>query len=65
MPEFARDAAILFDPYKPNELASLLAHYIDNQPEMERLGRLALQQSETFSWKLSAEKTWQVVLNLK
>ncbi|BCB96291.1 hypothetical protein JZK55_12130 [Dissulfurispira thermophila] len=64
MPEFASDAAIYFDPYNPRELADLLVRYIDNSEFLDKLGERAYEHSLGFNARISAQKTWNALLEL-
>lgn len=65
MPEFAGDAAVYFDPYKPEELCDLLLRYLDDSQWLKMMGQKALKQSRLYSWESAATKTFEAMLNLK
>ena len=61
MPEFAEDAAVYFDPESPDELAHCLHEYLDNPTKLREIGRSAVERSHRFSWKETAERTYEVL----
>lgn len=61
MPEFGGDAAIYFDPYNPNQLASALASLLDDAAAMERWGRLATERALVYQWPDAAKQTWDAL----
>lgn len=65
MPEFTGEAAVYFDPYKPEELCDLLLRYLDDSQWMKMMGQKALEQSRLYSWEMTATKTFRAMLNLK
>lgn len=64
MPEFAEDAAVYFNPYKPDELAQVLTRVLDDPATMMDLASRALKQSYCFDWRVSANQTWQALIGL-
>jgi len=64
MPEFAGNAALYFDPYKPDELAKLLCLILDDQNLQMEMGEKARAQSVKFHWKRSAGETWKALIKL-
>jgi glycosyltransferase involved in cell wall biosynthesis len=64
MPEFAGDAAVYFDPYSPDQLAVLLARFLDDEALRERMGAAALKYSQRYQWHDSARKTWSALAEL-
>lgn len=64
MPEFARDAALYFDPYEPRSLADKLVAILDDRGLIDRMGTAARARSLEFSWRVSAAKTWQALRGL-
>jgi glycosyltransferase involved in cell wall biosynthesis len=64
MPEFAGNAALYFDPYKPDELAKLLCLILDDQNLQMEMGEKARAQSVKFQWKRSADETWKALIKL-
>jgi glycosyltransferase involved in cell wall biosynthesis len=64
MPEFAGDAALYFDPYNPQSLATLLCQVLDDRRLSMELGRRSRERSAQFQWRQSAEATWQALSDL-
>ena len=64
MPEFAGDAALYFDPYNPQSLATRLCEVLDDPRLSVELGRRSRERSAEFQWKQSAEATWQALSDL-
>jgi glycosyltransferase involved in cell wall biosynthesis len=64
MPEFAGDAALYFDPYDPQSLATRLCEVLDDPWLAADLGRRSRERSAEFQWKRSAEATWQALSDL-
>jgi glycosyltransferase involved in cell wall biosynthesis len=60
VPEVADGAALLFDPYRPKEIARAMADMIRNPELRARRERLGLQRATHFSWRQSARKTLEV-----
>ena len=50
LPEVAGDAALYFDPYKPEELADRLVQVVDNEVS-ERMKKRGLERAKKFSWR--------------
>jgi len=64
MPEFAGDAAVYFDPYNPEQLAELLARFLNDETLRERMGAVALKRSQLYQTRDSAYKTWSALAEL-
>jgi glycosyltransferase involved in cell wall biosynthesis len=64
MPELAGDAAVYFDPEKPQELAGVLLKHLDDEQWMVQMGRKAHERSFRYSWQITAKKTFQSMLEL-
>lgn len=64
MPELAADAAVYFDPYKPEELSNLLLQHLDDEQWRKKMGQKAFERSSLFSWEAAATKTFQKMLTL-
>jgi len=64
MPEFGGDASSYFDPYNPDQLAELLARFLDDQTLRERMGAAALERSRRYQWRDSAHRTWSALAEL-
>ena len=60
VPEVADGAALLFDPYRPEEIARAMADMIRNPEMRARRERLSAQRATHFSWRQSARKTLEV-----
>jgi glycosyltransferase involved in cell wall biosynthesis len=64
MPEVAGDAAILFDPYSENSIASAIRSMItssDSSDLRKRLAASGLLRSRQFSWSKTAARTLEVI----
>lgn len=64
MPEFAAEAALYFDPYSPDKLATQLERLLDDPVLQERMGRRAAVRSADFQWAESARRTWFALRDL-
>jgi glycosyltransferase involved in cell wall biosynthesis len=64
MPEFALDAALYFNPYKHDELTSLLAQVLDDEDLRKQLGDKGAALVSTHEVEKSVNQTWKIVLNL-
>ena len=64
MPELAGDAAVYFDPYKPNELANLLLRYLDDEEWIKEMGKKAFERSFLHNWEKTARKTFKAFKDL-
>jgi len=60
LPEVVDGAAILFDPYRVDEIARALADLLLDAELRARMERLGLQRAAHFSWQKTAEKTLEV-----
>lgn len=56
MPEIAGDAALLVDPFRPDEIAGAIRKLMENEALRGELARKGLQQAERFSWGRMAEQ---------
>lgn len=54
MPEIAGDAAMIIDPFKPEQITDALIQITNNQSLKKQLIERGLQQSAKFSWKAMA-----------
>src|SRR3989344_1143674 len=61
IPEIVSDAALLVDPYQPNELLLALQAVLTDRELSERLKARGLARAARFSWKRSAEETLRVL----
>jgi glycosyltransferase involved in cell wall biosynthesis len=57
LPELAGDAALLFDPERPSEIASAIERLLGDEVEAKRLRTAALERSARFTWRATAEAT--------
>lgn len=64
MPEFAADAALYFDPYSPDKLATQLERLLDDPALRERMGQRAAARSAEFRWDDAARSTWLALRDL-
>ena len=60
LPEVVDGAAILFDPYRVDEIARAIADLLLDSGLRARMERLGLQRAAHFSWQRTAEKTLEV-----
>ena len=60
LPEVVDGAAILFDPYRVDEIARAIADLLLDGELRARMERLGLQRAAHFSWQKTAEKTLEV-----
>jgi glycosyltransferase involved in cell wall biosynthesis len=60
LPEVVDSAAILFDPYRVDEIARALADLLLDGELRARMERLGLQRAAHFSWQKTAERTLEV-----
>lgn len=54
VPEVAGDAALLFDPENPVEIADAVERLLGNEREAERLSRAGRKRAEAFTWEQTA-----------
>jgi glycosyltransferase involved in cell wall biosynthesis len=57
LPEVAGDAALLFDPHEPSEIAAALARLLRDRELGERLRALGRAQAGRFTWERTARLT--------
>jgi glycosyltransferase involved in cell wall biosynthesis len=60
LPEVVDGAAILFDPYRVDEIARAIADLLLDSELRARMERLGLQRAAHFSWQRTAQKTLDV-----
>ncbi len=65
MPEIGGDAAIYFNPENKEELTSKIELLIGNEKEKEKIRSFGLKRAAEFTWKSTAEKTYQVLKSLE
>lgn len=59
-PEVAGDAALLINPYKPEEIMIAMKTILNNNSVREDLIQKGKERKREFSWKICAEKTFNV-----
>ena len=57
VPEVAGDAALLFDPERPDEIAGAILRLLDDPALAEKLVELGRERVRSFTWEKSAEET--------
>jgi glycosyltransferase involved in cell wall biosynthesis len=57
LPEVAGDAALLFDPEEPREIAAAIERLLDDPAEAERLRQAGHQRARGFTWDATALAT--------
>jgi glycosyltransferase involved in cell wall biosynthesis len=65
MPDFGLDAALYFDPAKPEQLCHQLLGLLDNPSRMAELGRRAYTRSQAFDWRSTSRRTWEALFALQ
>lgn len=60
MPEVAGDAAIIINPYKPEEITEAMIKLIDNEGLKQELVTAGIQRAAKFSWKAMAEDVLKI-----
>lgn len=61
MPEIAGDAAILVDPYKPDELAEAMCHLQQNKGLRNELIQKGIARKGLFTWDRTADLLWKTM----
>ena len=61
MPEVAKDAAILVDPFLPQSIANGMQSIVSNPELRNRLIANGRIRRQDFSWDLSAQKLWNCI----
>jgi len=61
LPEVVGDAALTVDPYDVQAIADGLAKLIDDGDLRDELAKRGRERAARFTWRLAAEKTWQVL----
>jgi glycosyltransferase involved in cell wall biosynthesis len=59
MPEIAQDAALLVDPFNPNEIAEAMLRIASDEKLCELLIEKGKQRSQQFSWDKTAANLWK------
>jgi glycosyltransferase involved in cell wall biosynthesis len=57
LPEVAGDAALLFDPERPAEIAAAIEALLTDPARAERLRTAGRERAARFSWRAAAEAT--------
>ena len=60
MPEIAGKAAILVDPFKPEEITRAMISVFSNKALQEELKQKGIEQASAFSWRSMAEKILRI-----
>jgi alpha-1,3-rhamnosyl/mannosyltransferase len=60
LPEVVGEAAILFDPYRPFDIAVALRTLLDDDASRRHFRRAGLERATTFRWEDVAAATWRV-----
>jgi glycosyltransferase involved in cell wall biosynthesis len=60
LPELTGDAAILINPFRPDEIVLALEQLLSSPALQSRLRKAGIEQAKQFSWQKSAEKTVKV-----
>ncbi|MFT5860288.1 MAG: glycosyltransferase involved in cell wall biosynthesis [Flavobacteriaceae bacterium] len=63
LPEVAGDAALYCDPFDVQDIYKKLEEIVNDSELREALVKKGLDRSKLFSWDLSAEKVWEVIVN--
>ena len=61
MPEVAGDAALYFDPYNVEDMASSIGRLMDDKDLCGELSRKALTRAENYSWEKTTESTLDIL----
>ncbi len=57
LPEVAGEAALLFDPHRPAQIAAALGRLLTDAALCERLGELGRERAQHFTWERTARLT--------
>ncbi len=61
LPEAVGEAALMFDPFKVEEIASRLGQVLQNETVQESLREKGLKQAQGFSWNKCAQETLNIL----
>lgn len=61
MPEVAHDAAMLVNPFSVDDIAQAMLKIVDDENNRKCLIEKGLKRVQSFSWDISAKKTWKVI----
>jgi glycosyltransferase involved in cell wall biosynthesis len=64
MPEVSGSAAILVDPYQPEELTFAIEHLLSDQKLRMKLRDAGFKQAAQFSWQKMANKVLEIYKDL-
>lgn len=64
MPEVLGDAGVYFDPDDPTSIATTLRELILTPALREKLGEMAWQRSQAYSWERCAKETFQFIADV-
>ena len=58
LPEILGNAALYFDPYKPEELSFRIQQVLTDENLRQKLIAVGLKQVQKYSWQKCAQLTW-------
>ncbi|NTW25110.1 MAG: glycosyltransferase family 4 protein [Lentimicrobium sp.] len=61
MPEIAGEAALLVDPFKPEDIAAAMKRISTDDLVRQQLISAGFERSKVFTWDKSAERLWQTI----
>lgn len=61
MPEFGADAAGYFVPTNPDSIRDAMERVLDDDGYRSNLAAASVRRSDEFSWRLTAQRTWQSI----
>jgi len=61
MPEIAGKAALLVDPFNPNDIAEAMSNIATDQSLRQQLISAGFERAEVFTWDKSAKRLWQTI----
>jgi len=61
MKDIAKDAALLFDPQKPESIAEKIQDFLNSELKRESFIKKGLERSREFSWEKAAKETAMVI----
>ena len=62
MPEVAGEAALLFNPESPEDIAAKMMQVYKDESLRNKLAKTALERSKLFSWDSSADNLWNSLM---
>jgi alpha-1,3-rhamnosyl/mannosyltransferase len=60
LPEVVGDAALLFDPHQPQQIANAILQLLNNNDLRNTLRERARNQAARFNWREAAQRTVEV-----